>query len=131
VTDARIDKLRKRLGYVAEKTKSAKGKGRLSFWGDEAANYRLLRDESGRGRLALGAAHAHAVAGLAACDDGDLELADTLAWSAMEAYVRGLEQQVQWVRPEDRETLAKPAKRRGRPHGSRTGAKKDDPSGEN
>ena len=128
MTETRVENLRRRLRFVAERTQTVSGRrDRHSYW-DTPANRLWFREESGRGRLAWRGAYQHAIAGLAACEEGDLEFADTLAWSAMEAYARGLEQQVQWVRPEDRETLAKPAKRRGRPPGSKTGAKKNRPS---
>jgi len=131
MSETPVDKLRRRLRFVVERTEGVKGNGRLSFRDDGAASHRQVRDESRRGLLALGTAKSHAVAGLAACDEGDLDLAETLAWSALEAYARGLEQQVQRVRRADREVLATPAKPRGRPQGSKTGAKKADPAEKN
>ena len=115
------DALRRRLTALAEKTKGTDGQPLGGFWVGDVAGERAALDDLVAGRLHWRTAHQHAVAGLQALEQGDLEMARVCATEGHDLFTEALEIR---VRPSDVKVLERTARRRGRPRGSRN-RKKD------
>lgn len=117
----RVSKLRRRLSYVFDKTNISINLGEFAWVGETNSTTAWVNDEIASGRASMRAARRFAENGMAALEDGDEDLADTMAWEALTSYAGAIACQ---VRPEGWRAFEKPAKRRGRTIGAKTGTKK-------
>jgi hypothetical protein len=104
--------LRAQLTKLLHVTAGAAGLMPAAAWRGDKAGERRVRDDLASGRVSFRNAHQSAQRGLAALDRDELDLAraalDNGLWLLIDALMTR-------VRPEDRKTLGRPAKRRGRP----------------
>jgi hypothetical protein len=104
--------LRRQLTTIKNKTANSITMDPGGWWVGDVAGERRVLDDLGAGRLAWWQAHNSAESGLAALEQGDLELAEVCLTNALWLYIDVLEGR---VRPADMKILGKPSKRRGRP----------------
>ena len=108
------DPLLIKLQRLLEKSQSAAHTSG-GFWVGDKAGERQVLDDLRAGRLWLHSVHLHAKAGIEAIRAEDRETAELEASVATDCYIEALEAFLSKVRPSDRQSLTKPAKRRGRP----------------
>jgi hypothetical protein len=112
--------LRRQLTAIEHKTETAESLTGIGGWWESAedggpidvAGKRRALDDLAKGRLAWLTAHESAKRGLAALDEGDIELAAACLTNGLWLYIEVLEKR---ARPSERKKLGKAAGRRGRP----------------